>query len=61
MRHARARGDGRQLVCSGDAELRSRLQLVAGRPGYPQMLLRLGFGQEIPATPRRPISEVLAG
>jgi nitroreductase len=42
-------------------ELRPRLQLVAGRPGYPQMLLRLGYGSELPGTPRRPVSEVLVG
>jgi hypothetical protein len=42
-------------------ELRPRLQVVAGRPGYPQALLRLGYGSEIPGTPRRPVSEVLVG
>lgn len=42
-------------------ELRPRLELVAGRPGYPQMLLRLGHGCEVPETPRRPVSDVLAG
>lgn len=42
-------------------ELRPRLQLVAGRPGYPQMLLRLGVGREAAETPRRPVSDVLAG
>ncbi len=42
-------------------ELRPRLQLVAGRPGFPQMLLRLGFGREAQGTPRRPVSEVLTG
>ena len=42
-------------------ELRPRLQLVAGRPGFPQMLLRLGVGREAAETPRRPVSDVLAG
>ncbi|MEU6061406.1 nitroreductase [Streptomyces sp. NPDC047097] len=27
--------------------------------GYPQILLRLGYGPQSPATPRRPVSEVL--
>ncbi|MEU5591831.1 nitroreductase family protein [Streptomyces sp. NPDC020298] len=27
--------------------------------GYPQMLLRLGYGPEGPSTPRRPVSEIL--
>ena len=40
-------------------ELRPRLQRIAGRPGYPQMLLRLGIGREVSGTPRRPVSEVL--
>ena len=43
------------------AELRPRLQLVAGRPGYPQMLLRLGVGRQVTETPRRPVSDVLTG
>lgn len=42
-------------------ELRPRLQCVAGRDGFPQLLLRLGFAPPVPATPRRPVSEVLSG
>jgi hypothetical protein len=43
------------------AELRPRLQCVAGREGFPQLLLRLGYAPLVPATPRRPVSEVLSG
>ncbi len=28
-------------------------------PGYAQLALRLGYGSDLPATPRRPLSEVL--
>jgi hypothetical protein len=42
-------------------ELRPRLQRIAGRPGYPQLLLRLGHGHEAQRTPRRPISDVMPG
>jgi hypothetical protein len=27
--------------------------------GYPQLLLRLGYGEEVKPTPRRPIEEVI--
>lgn len=39
--------------------LRSRLRQVVGGPNLPQLLLRLGYGPEANATPRRPVSEVL--
>lgn len=42
-------------------ELRPRLQCVAGRDGFPQLLLRLGFAPPVAATPRRPVSDVLSG
>jgi hypothetical protein len=42
-------------------ELRPRLQCVAGRDGFPQMLVRLGFAPQVPATPRRAVSDVLTG
>jgi hypothetical protein len=29
------------------------------RVGFPQLLLRMGYGQEVPPTPRRGVSEVL--
>lgn len=41
------------------AELRSRLRNVLGLDGYPQLLLRLGYGPEVAPTPRRPVKEVL--
>lgn len=41
-------------------DLRPRLQCVAGREGFPQLLLRLGYAPPVPATPRRAVSEVLA-
>jgi nitroreductase len=41
--------------------LRSRLQRLIGG-GHPQVLLRLGYpAQAIPATPRRPIADVVRG
>jgi nitroreductase len=40
-------------------ELRPRLRDILGRAGYPQLLLRLGYGPEVKATPRREVSEVL--
>jgi len=27
---------------------------------YPQMLMRLGYGAEVPPTPRRPVDDVMA-
>jgi hypothetical protein len=39
--------------------LSSRLSELVGRPGFPQIVLRLGFGQEVKPTPRRPVHEVL--
>jgi nitroreductase len=39
--------------------LRDRLRAVVGHPGMPQMLIRLGFAQEVRPTPRRPVAEVL--
>ena len=40
------------------AELRPRICELVGKTGYPQILLRLGFGQTVPPTPRRPVDEV---
>jgi uncharacterized protein (DUF1778 family) len=42
-------------------ELRLRLLNLAGRAGFPQILLRFGYGRETPATPRRPLDEVFRG
>jgi hypothetical protein len=40
-------------------ELRTRLCSVIGREGFPQLLLRLGYGTEVEATPRRSLKEVI--
>lgn len=39
--------------------LRRRLAETIGDPGSPQVMLRLGYGLEPRATPRRPVEEVL--
>jgi len=39
-------------------EFRLRLQALVGRMGFPQVLLRLGYGEAIKASPRRPTAEV---
>lgn len=42
------------------ASLRPKLQALAGRPGFPQILLRLGYPEKAPAaSPRRPPEAVL--
>jgi nitroreductase len=41
------------------ASLRERLRQVLGDPGVPQVVLRLGYGLDVRATPRRPVSEML--
>jgi nitroreductase len=41
------------------AELRSQVGDVLSRAGFPQLLLRMGYGQEVKPTPRRAVSEVL--
>jgi hypothetical protein len=41
-------------------ELRPRLQIVTGRSGFPQVLLRFGYGRAVGGTPRRPWTDVLA-
>jgi hypothetical protein len=40
-------------------ELRSQLSKLLGDKGYPQIILRLGFGLEAKPTPRRPVDEVV--
>jgi nitroreductase len=40
-------------------ELRRKLAEVVGEPGAPQLLLRLGYGREVRATPRRAVDTVL--
>ena len=40
-------------------ELRTKLQSVTGHAGFPQAVLRLGFGENVKPTPRREVEEVL--
>ncbi|MQY10162.1 putative NAD(P)H nitroreductase [Streptomyces sp. RB5] len=40
-------------------DLRAELLPETARPGFTQMLIRLGYGPLGPGTPRRPVSEVL--
>ncbi len=40
-------------------ELRARLQDAIGKSGHPQLVLRMGYGRDVPATPRRPLADVL--
>jgi nitroreductase len=42
-------------------ELRLRVQALTARPGFPQLLLRLGVGRPAQGTPRRPLAEVVRG
>jgi hypothetical protein len=39
--------------------LRPLLREVLGEAGLPQIMLRIGYGLDVPATPRRPVDEVL--
>ena len=41
-------------------ELRPKVQeLVKEQKGFPQILLRMGYGMDIRSTPRRPVDDVL--
>jgi Nitroreductase family len=40
-------------------ELRSKVSDVMGKAGFPQLILRLGYGPQIKSTPRRPVEDVL--
>ena len=40
-------------------KLRPKLLDVMGRKGFPQLLVRMGYGPDVKGTPRRPVSEVL--
>lgn len=40
-------------------ELRGRLRSLIGAPGYPQLVLRFGYGPQVKATPRRELDEVV--
>jgi hypothetical protein len=39
--------------------LRMKLRELAGQPGYPQAVLRLGFSKDVKPTPRREVASVL--
>ncbi len=41
------------------ASLRPQVAPAVGHPGHAHVLLRLGFGDEAPATPRRPLEDML--
>jgi hypothetical protein len=38
---------------------REQLRIALGRFGCPQMVLRVGYGESGPTTPRRPVSDVI--
>jgi hypothetical protein len=40
-------------------ELRTQLGEMIGKKGYPQMLMRMGYGPSVRRTPRRPVKEVV--
>jgi hypothetical protein len=40
-------------------ELRPRLRDLLGESGFPQLLLRMGYGPEVDPTPRRTLQEVM--
>ncbi|MCC6557558.1 MAG: nitroreductase family protein [Polyangiaceae bacterium] len=40
-------------------ELRARLRELLGRPGYPQLVLRMGYGEAPRPTPRRGAADVM--
>ncbi len=42
-------------------ELRAPLARLIGRDGYPQLVLRLGYGEDTKASPRRLLEDVLTG
>ena len=60
-RSARESVHDRDLVNASPtvAELRPRLRELAGGVGYPQAVLRLGYGPAGRATPRRALGDVL--
>jgi hypothetical protein len=39
-------------------EMRTKLAQAIGTEGFPQIVLRMGYGTEVRPTPRRPVSEV---
>ncbi|MEU1279246.1 nitroreductase [Streptomyces sp. NPDC005805] len=58
----RATVDGLSTALSSQALERPEFRWAVRDPfavGHPQMILRLGYGPPVPATPRRPVAEVL--
>lgn len=43
------------------AQLRTQLQEILRRKGFPQLLLRMGYGSDPQPTPRRSVNQVLLG
>jgi len=41
------------------ADLRACLREAVGESGIPQIMVRIGYGLDVPPTPRRPVGEVL--
>jgi hypothetical protein len=39
--------------------LRAELRSTLGLPGWPQMIFRVGYGHDVPAAPRRVLSDVI--
>ncbi|MBI4657704.1 MAG: nitroreductase [Verrucomicrobia bacterium] len=39
--------------------IRSKVQTLLNRPGFPQLVLRLGYGPDVKPTPRRRVEELL--
>lgn len=59
----RATGEGLRVAFLNQAvecsEQRARVGELTAHAGFPQVVLRLGYGHSGPATPRRPLHEVL--
>ena len=41
------------------AELRPKVERILDERGYPQVMMRMGYGQDTKPTPRRQVDEVL--
>jgi hypothetical protein len=41
-------------------ELRNKVrEVINEKEGFPQLLMRMGYGQDVKPTPRRPVDEIL--
>lgn len=40
-------------------QMRPQVRTIVGRPGFPQLILRMGYGPEASSTPRRSLRDVL--